>query len=919
MPMRIALLIALTCIVAAPVTAADRPFVVASDKDEYVTVKALGAHGLEDGATFTLDFEVTIESGWHLYSLHLDEKLGVPTKVTVGESAFKATGPPTESKPKSHFSELMGGMMLEHYGTAKFSVPMQVPAGAPAGAQLVPVQFTYQICDANMCLPPVTLDLQVPVNRASAEVRFEETQSDAEEYVVVTARGVNGVKAGTEFELEFDAKIESGWHMYSLLLEEKLGVPTSVTVGQSPFEVIGEPSESEPKSHYSELMEGTMLEHYGAASFKIPLRAPDGLADGVHSIPVTFTYQICDANMCLPPVSLDYKVNVKVGDPIVASGPARHRQTIASPDEEQDLKVTALWPAVVERGQTFKVRFEAEITDGWHIYSIYDPAEKQRTTVTAPSIKPLKLGGDLVELSEPSEHGESLHLEGKPVFELPIDVPADAELGETTVRFLFGYLLCDANGCKPDVFLPDTFEVKVHVVEAGKSDSVSVVPTDFTKKKKVDTDAAFMIEAKVPSGGTFKPGDEFVLELDGKVLKPDIMIPAIEGSFVNQTADRGFLAIILFGIVGALLALLTPCVYPMIPITVSMFTKHAEDEKTNVYILAVVFALGIIVTFTGIGFVASLVLGETAGMWFATNPWINLILGAVFVVFAFSLFGYYDISLPSWFTTKVSGAGSGGGFLGVILMGFIFSVTTFTCVGPIVATLLALSVTGGGQWLALVGMVSFSATFAIPFFCLALFPKILTGMPRSGGWLNSVKIVLGFVELAAAFKFFSIVPFGFFGANLLFRELILFIWAIIFALTAAYLFGLFKFKHDSPIGKRSLARYGFVAIFVGITVYCLYGSTGRLIAGGLEAQITESFFVDHNAHKEYAEGEEKPWRTRTIEAIRESNLWGTVFEPDARALPWQVHSFETKTNLDETFAKLRNGDKRIFVNFTGHT
>ncbi|MEM7262151.1 MAG: protein-disulfide reductase DsbD domain-containing protein [Planctomycetota bacterium] len=912
-----------------------RPSLKRSDADGYVTITALGTHEAKPGSSFTIDLQAEIESGWHMYSLYLDENLGVPTQIQVGDAGPFVVGAPTESKPKSHHSELMGGTMLEHYSKATFQLPVDVPPGTDAGSYTIPVSVRYQICDANQCLPPVTLDFAVPVTvvGSAPAASFSQKKSDDEGYVTVVATG-GQVEPGATLTIELAATIESGWHMYSLYLDENLGVPTQIQVGEVDPLVPGAPTESKPKEHHSELMGGTMLEHYGNATFTLPVDIPADTPLGRYSVPLSFRYQICDASMCLPPVTLDFQVPVVVGSMAeatggtllanpaggeggaVVSGPASARAA----EEDGDLIVTAKWPRVLEQGQKFDLTFETEIAAGWWIYGLeQDPTKLgEPVRIEFPKGSPIAAAGEMTESpkakfsTEPEIGGEYYKHTDQAKFVLPVEVSADAPDGPTPVEVTFHYQLCHPlEGCKVQRSMTVPIVVAVGrpstLVDLGASDGGPAGGTPG---------ASYTFDAKLPAGGfQVQPGETFSVDFSGEVVAENVVIPAIEANAVDLAKQRGFWGIVLFGIVGAFFALVTPCVYPMIPITVSVFTKHAEDGKSNVFFLAIVFCLGIVVTFTGIGFLASLALGETAGQFFATDPTINLLLGALFVWFAFSLFGYYDISLPSWLTTRATGASSGGGVLSVILMGFVFSITTFTCVGPIVATLLALAVTSGGQWLSLVGMVAFSATFAVPFFFLALFPKMLQGMPRSGGWLNGVKVVLGFVELAAAFKFFAVVPQGYFGVNALFREAVLFVWGIIFLLTALYLFGIIRFPHDSPVDKRGPIRLGFVAIFLAMCGYFTWGASGRLINPNLEAQILAKsffFFVDEK------EGDPS-LRRKIVDGIEESPLWSSVFETDPTHLPWKVFSEKTEFDVAAALEEVKGSGKPIFINFTGHT
>ena len=207
------------------------------------------------------------------------------------------------------------------------------------------------------------------------------------------------------------------------------------------------------------------------------------------------------------------------------------------------------------------------------------------------------------------------------------------------------------------------------------------------------------------------------------------------------------------------LSLLTPCVFPMIPITVSYFTNHSAGDRGKALRLASVYSLGIIATFTLLGMLLAIFVGAAGINLFAANPWINLLITAIFLLFAFNLFGAYEITIPTGVLTKLdrftrSKEGEGGGVVGALLMGLTFTLTSFTCTSPFVGTILV-SASQGNWKMPLLGMLAFSTVFALPFFVLALVPQLVSRLPRAGGWMNSVKVTMGFLEVAAAMKFLS--------------------------------------------------------------------------------------------------------------------------------------------------------------------
>lgn len=286
------------------------------------------------------------------------------------------------------------------------------------------------------------------------------------------------------------------------------------------------------------------------------------------------------------------------------------------------------------------------------------------------------------------------------------------------------------------------------------------------------------------------------------------------------------------GFIGGLFALITPCVFPMIPLTVSLFTKRSKDRRKGI-IDALIYALSIIVIYVGLGFIVTAIFGPTALNELATNPWVNIAFFLVFMFFAFSFFGYYELTLPSWLVNKSDEAADKGGLFGIFFMAFTLALTSFSCTGPIIGTLLVQAAATGSTTAPLLGMTGFALALAIPFGIFALFPGLLKNLPKSGGWLNTVKVVLGFIELALALKFLSnadlVMQWGLFK-----REPFMLIWIAICLATAAYLFGFIKFPHDSPIKKLSGARIGTGLASLAFGAYLVPGlfcQTPALISG----------------------------------------------------------------------------------------
>ena len=511
---------------------------------------------------------------------------------------------------------------------------------------------------------------------------------------------------------------------------------------------------------------------------------------------------------------------------------------------------------------TASAKVNAEIESGWKLYSTEQPEGGPiATTIKVTEGKSFELAGKITTIPAATNKVDPLFtgFDGKPLmtkffmstasFAVPLKALGDASVGDLT--FDVRFQLCNDMVCLP----PKTVRVSFAGVEDVKKTSTAQ-PSPETSTQPSE-----------PFAGTTQP-------------------PTDLWSFI-------WLAIT-FGAIS----LLTPCVFPMIPITVSYFMKHSEGDRSRTIKLATVYSAGIIATFSLLGMALALVFGAAGINLFAANPWVNLAIGAIFLFFAFNLFGFYEISVPASLLTKLdkitrTEEGKGSAYLGALLMGLTFTLTSFTCTSPFIGTLLVS--TAQGDWkMPLLGMLAFSTVFATPFFILATVPRLLSSLPRSGGWLNSVKVVMGFLEVAAAMKFLSNVDLVW-GAGLnesgvlnygkvFTRELVLIIWVIIGLGICSYILGLFKFKHDSPLKKISPLRLVFAAAFFGLCIYLTTGILGRKL-GELE-----SFLPPKNKESVF-------------------NVLGNRHEE----LQWSVNKY------DEALKRAKAENKRVFIDFTGYT
>lgn len=331
------------------------------------------------------------------------------------------------------------------------------------------------------------------------------------------------------------------------------------------------------------------------------------------------------------------------------------------------------------------------------------------------------------------------------------------------------------------------------------------------------------------------------------------------------------------------LSLLTPCVFPMVPITVSFFANHSSRTRGGALKMAALYGLGIMFTFVALGMSLAVIFGASGINKLASNPWVNLLITAIFLGFALSLLGVFFLQLPTGLMNRLNNASNEqheGSVLGTMLMGLTFSLTSFTCTAPFVGTLLVLAAQGNWRW-PLVGMSGFSFVFALPFFLLALVPQLMTQLPRAGGWMNSVKVVMGFLEIAAAMKFLSNADLVWHW-NIFTRTTVLCIWTGCLLMIVAYLLGWFRLDHDSEVGAVSGTRVVFSLLFLTGAIWLANGLAGHRL-GDIDAFLPP------------AEVDSARTQVASVET------------------PWIMN------DLASGLAQAKSTGKPVFIDFTGYT
>ncbi|WP_298713131.1 cytochrome c biogenesis protein CcdA [Chitinophaga sp.] len=354
--------------------------------------------------------------------------------------------------------------------------------------------------------------------------------------------------------------------------------------------------------------------------------------------------------------------------------------------------------------------------------------------------------------------------------------------------------------------------------------------------------------------GGLKADAAIAERIDRKAV--DLKNPVMKVGDIGKEGNSSPWLIFIFGVIGGLLALVTPCVFPMIPLTVSFFTKSAQDKKKGIT-SAVTYGFFIFLIYLAVSLPFHLLSSADPAIFnnISTNVWLNVIFFAVFVVFALSFFGLFEITLPSSLASKTDSKADKSSIIGIFFMALTLVVVSFSCTGPILGTLLASAGSAGstnGAWMLTAGLAGFGVSLGLPFALFALFPNWLNSLPKSGGWLTSVKVVLGFIELALAVKFLSnadlVMHWG-----ILHRETFFLIWIIIGLLTTLYLFGVIRFPHDSPIKKLGKVRIFFGILFAAFTLYLIPGITNTKysrikLMSGFAPPMSYSWY-GNNAHE----------------------------------------------------------------------
>jgi thiol:disulfide interchange protein DsbD len=550
-------------------------------------------------------------------------------------------------------------------------------------------------------------------------------------------------------------------------------------------------------------------------------------------------------------------------------------------------------------GKEFKVRIHVHPGQNWHVYSSEMSSEGGLYPLTLEVPKEIAGYFKIIGLSEIGKNVvkfDSAFMSVTKAEYKPFDVVATIEVlrnSDSPVPFYLHlhYQTCNESVCMP----PRWFDIPMIRV----NDSVVGV-------KPLQLPIAYGIPDTTPAHGDsmgqlglHKDSTAGMgLTATGAQSQPPSGGQATAAAASGDVAKIAETSIWQFMLAAAgfgLLALLTPCVFPMVPITVSFFTKRNAGSKKEAAKDAFLYAGGIVVTFVLLGFMLSLIAGPAGINQFAANPWANLVIAAIFIAFALNLFGLFEIGVPSSVLSKLNMTAqkSKNRTFSVVLMGFVFSLTSFTCTVPFVGTLMV-AFSRGSWFVPLLGMVVFASIFAAPFFLLALFPNAMKSLPRSGTWMNNVKVVMGFLEIAAALKFFSNVDL-IWSWHFFSRDLVLAMWVAIAIITTIYLLGRFQLSHDTPVEQIGAIRVLIAVLFLSVGIYLYTGFNGHPL-GQIDAFLPP---------------------TDSGEATQSASVAPTVSQGGGtRAM--QV-SLQWIPSYPAALAEAKRTGKNIFIDFTGYT
>ncbi len=686
---------------------------------------------------------------------------------------------------------------------------------------------------------------------------------------------------GDEYNLIFTADIDAGWNVYSQYIEEGGPVATEIVYESEKVNTIGKAEESGYKKEGMDaIFDMHMIKFLDKEPYVITQKIKKGDSDKISGY---ITFMCCDDKKCLAPTDIDFSFDLakantsaphkkdraavstpsktaefeKIKNSALAASEkiiAQKKTAVVKTPQETTRKLANTKPSQIQwvlaeeenarvkwyygletlANGNYRLSFKADIDKGWTVYSQFvEDGGPIATEIVYEQPEGLKNIGQSTEEGYRKEGVDPYFdinvikfLDSKPYVitqEISSDIDANKISGYIT------YMACDDTKCLPPTDIPFAFDIS--------QEKAIPVGSEIADTNNITEETASL-------GGAILVGN--VIDQSRPKLQETHAEP-LTNCGEEAESRTSMMWMFIFGFLGGLVALLTPCVFPIIPMTVSFFTK---DTKRKGWVSGLIYGASIVVIYVTIGLLITALFGEEALNSLSTNWIANTLFFLIFVFFAFSFFGFYEITLPSSWSTNSDKMADKGGVLGIFFMAFTLALVSFSCTGPIIGAALVESATSKiGPFVVMLG---FSLGLAIPFGLFAAFPAWLNSLPQSGGWMNSVKVVLGFVELALAFKFLTVADLTSHW-GLLKYETFIGIWILIALAMAAYGMGWLKFPHDSPIKKRSTRRYAFSLLSLLFAGYLATGFIYNdeiksynplLLMSGIAPPVSYNLFLD---------------------------------------------------------------------------
>ena len=744
--------------------------------------------------------------------------------------------------------------------------------------------------------------LPCPAQAAAPAKKDSPARARPKDVAVTATVSTTEAKPGDTIAYKVSARLQPGYHIYIYSKEDNEVGPKNTRFDL--FDPAGLMIEGDwaaskiaitkKEPAFPELESVSFYE--GEVTWSVPLKVPADAKAGKRTIRCQASYQICNAEKCSFPgrwTLPDVVVNVLPSDQTqVPPTPKPSKPDSRPAIVPRSIHVSAsLTPQEARPGEVVKFQVTARLDPGWHVYDYaktQPEAGPRVTTFDVFDLGGLKVMDDWASdvppqvKKDPSfDQIEVSTFEGQVTWTLSLQVPPETAPGAKTIRLQFGCQLCDEKSCLP----PARWTLAPVTLKVVKGGVGAIVPT---RPETPPAGATAVKPAKTP-----------------KVV-----------SEVERTAEQGIIPLMIASALGGLLALVMPCVWPMVPITVNFFVKQGQANKEkggSTTGLAVTYCLAIIGVFTAVGVFCSFFLSATALPKLANNPWLNFGVAGLFFAFGLSLLGLFEVRLPNALLNASAKGEGRGGLIGVVFMALTLTITSFTCTFPVVGGLLVMA-SAGQFFYPIIGLATFSTVLALPFFLLALSPGLLSKVPKSGDWMNAVKVVGGLVEIGAAFKFLNTAELAFSTPDNAWidAEFILTAWVVLAAVCGFYLLGFFRTDHDHAEVKVGPGRMVLGICFLGMALYlapALFGRPPqsmmweRLVVGLLPPDVGKlsagpaggSTLAGGESHK-------KATSTDPAQAQREEKSFHGV---------WWGFSYE------DALAKAKAEGKPVLIDFTG--